>query len=91
MEKDEHAVVTVTGADHPGIVASVTQTLADLNVNIEDISQTVASGFFTMILIASLQGTQVDDLRDALNDAAEDEGVEIIVQHRDLFEHMHRI
>ena len=45
-----YAIMTVTGADNTGIIAAVSTALADLNVNIVDVSQTLMSGYFTMIL-----------------------------------------
>lgn len=45
-----YAIMTVTGADNTGIIASVSTALAELNVNIVDVSQTLMSGYFTMIL-----------------------------------------
>lgn len=44
------AIMTVTGADSTGIIAQVTTALAELNINIVDVSQTLMSGYFTMIL-----------------------------------------
>ncbi|MEM0249047.1 MAG: ACT domain-containing protein, partial [Ignisphaera sp.] len=48
------AVITVIGADKPGIVAGITSVLAKYNVNIVDISQTVVRGIFSMIMIVDL-------------------------------------
>ncbi len=50
----ERAVITVNGIDHSGIIAAITRALADLDVNIEDLSQTIVQGLFTMILIADI-------------------------------------
>ncbi|MDR6939620.1 ACT domain-containing protein [Arcanobacterium hippocoleae] len=44
------AIITVTGNDHPGIIAAVTTGLAELNVNVLDLSQQIMGGYFTMIL-----------------------------------------
>ena len=53
------AIMTVTGADRTGIIAQVTTALAELNVNIVDVSQTLMSGYFTMILRVELLDSEV--------------------------------
>ena len=89
--KKERAVITVTGVDHPGIVAAVTTELAKLNVNIEDISQTILQDFFTMIMIVDVSGVKRSEVQKALDRAADKQKVKIIMQHEDLFRFMHRV
>lgn len=86
-------VVTVIGVDRPGIVAGITSVLASFNVNIEDISQTVLRGFFAMILVADMSKAtcSLSELRDKLEAKAKELGVEVFVQHSDIFKAMHRI
>ena len=87
------AVVTVIGKDKPGIIASVSGLLAEHSVNIEDISQTIMSGNFTMLMYADLKNSDLSlaALADLLNDLGKRIGVSIHVQHEDIFNMMHRI
>ncbi len=74
------AIVTVVGKDRVGIMAGVCTALAEYNVNVLDISQTVMQGYFTMMMV-----TQVDQW------LGKDMGLSIRVQREDIFEAMHRI
>ncbi len=84
-------MITVTGVDHPGIVAAVTTELAKLNVNIEDISQTILQDFFTMIMLVDVRGVKRSEVQKALDRVADKQKVKIIMQHEDLFKYMHRV
>jgi len=92
-EKDgkELGVVTVTGIDHPGIIAALTSKIADFGINIEDLSQTVVSGLFTMILVVDITGKDLSAFQKALEDVGKDQKVEIRVQHEKIFRFMHRV
>ena len=90
-ERTERIIITVTGSDHPGIVAAIAKLLADANANIEDISQTVVSGLFTMIMIASIGSASFDALRQNLELVGKREGVQVTAQHENIFRYMHRI
>lgn len=90
-KKKERAVITVTGVDHSGIVAAVTTELAKLNVNIEDISQTILQDFFTMIMIVDVSEVKRSEVQKALDRIADKQKVKIIMQHEDLFRYMHRV
>lgn len=87
------AIVTVIGKDKSGIIAKVSTLLADNNVNIEDISQTIVSGNFTMIMICDIENSllTLDKLHDKLNELGEKIGVSIHTQHEDVFNAMHKI
>ena len=86
------AIVTVIGKDKCGIIAEVATALAEQNVNIEDISQTIVSGNFTMIMLCELKGTvSIASLSELLNKVGEKTGVSIRVQHEDIFNAMHKI
>lgn len=86
------AIVTVIGKDKPGIIAKVSGALADKNVNIEDISQTVVQGNFTMIMLCDVgENVTVAGLSDYLSAVGEKSGVTIRVQHEDIFNAMHKI
>lgn len=87
------AIVTVLGKDRVGIVAGVSRVLAENQVNIEDISQTIMQDFFTMIMLVTLDEdiTPIVDLQDKLNEVADELGVKVTVQHEDIFRYMHRL
>ncbi len=87
----ERIIITVTGSDHPGIVAAVTNLLARVNANIEDISQTVVAGLFTMIMIANIGSANFDQLKRDLETIGERQGVQVTAQHENIFRYMHRV
>ena len=87
------AIVTVIGKDKAGIIAKVSSSLAENNVNIEDISQTIVSGNFTMLMLCDLSNSKlaVKDLKVVLDEVGEQIGVSIHVQNEDIFNAMHKI
>ncbi len=87
------AIVTVIGKDKPGIIAKVSTALAENNVNIEDISQTIMQGNFTMIMQCGFDCEQITikQLKETLLVLGEQIGVSIHVQHEDIFNAMHKI
>ena len=87
------AVVTVVGKDQVGIIAHVCVRLADYNVNILDISQTVMQGYFTMMMVVDVSGCNVplDQLSLLMEEAGKQKNLSIRVQREDIFEAMHRI
>ena len=87
------AIVSVIGRDRTGIIAKVATKLFEMDINIEDISQTVMQNtYFTMIMMISLKdGITVGEVNDALQSVAAELGVEIRAQHEDIFNSMHRI
>lgn len=86
-------VVSAFGVSRPGVVAAITQTLADANCNIADMSQTVVQGKFAMVLIAETgsETTDLAALKTRLNEAGERVGVRVYAQREDLFQAMHRV
>jgi ACT domain-containing protein len=86
-------VVSVFGVDHPGIVASVAQILAESDCSIIDINQTVVQGKFAMVIIADMAraGQSVTELKDRFRAEGERLGVRVYAQREDLFNAMHRI
>ncbi len=87
------AVVSVIGKDRIGIIARVSHILAESSVNILDISQTIMQEFFTMIMIVDLENADksLSSLKEELNHAGEEMGIQIRIQHQDTFEKMHRL
>lgn len=86
-------VVTVVGKDRKGIIAAVSGALADWEVNILDISQTILQEFFTMIMIVDMTDASVNfsELREKLGVLGQKYGVVISCQHEEIFQYMHRI
>lgn len=93
MQEKEHVVITVMGSDKVGIVAAVTNALAECNANIVDISQSLMQGIFAMILMVDISESdkKLADIQNILSAAGEKLGVKIVVQHEDIFKYMHRI
>jgi ACT domain-containing protein len=87
------AVVSVLGKDKKGIIAGVSGALSDLNINIEDISQTVMQDYFTMIMLVDLSGCSrtLADVAEILKTAGEKLGVIVKIQHEDIFNAMHKL
>ncbi|MBP5467338.1 MAG: ACT domain-containing protein [Clostridia bacterium] len=86
------AIVSVIGKDKAGIIAKVSTALAERNVNIEDISQTIVQGNFTMIMVCNLSDKiSVAELAAALDKTGREAGVSIRVQHEDIFNAMHSL
>ena len=87
------AVVTVLGKDKAGIIASVSTFLAENDVNIEDISQTIIQGNFTMMMLCDISSSKknITELVEEAKKLGEKIGVNIHFQHEDIFKSMHRI
>ncbi len=86
-------IITVIGKDNVGIIAKVCSYLAESNVNILDISQTIVQDFLNMMMIVDINAANkdFDVLSDELVKIGEDIGVKIKMQHEDIFNSMHRI
>jgi ACT domain-containing protein len=89
----DRMVISVFGLDHPGIVAGVSQILAEAECSIIDINQTVVQGKFAMVIIADTTRAResATALKDRLRLEGEKLGVRIYAQREDLFNAMHRI
>ena len=86
-------VVTVVCKDRVGIIAMVSQILAENNVNILSINQNIMDGFFNMILIAEISESKIKlvDLQKTLKERGQEINVDIKAQHEDIFNVMHNI
>lgn len=91
--KSNRVIVTVLGKDQLGIIAWVSGRLAKQNINILDISQTILQEFFTMIMVVDLSTSnlEVAELATSLNSEGQMRGLQVSVQHEDVFTFMHRI
>ncbi len=89
----QRLVVSVFGVDRPGIVAAVSQILAESECSIADINQTVVQGKFAMVLIANASRSKESAaaLKERFRLEGERLGVRIYAQREDLFNAMHRI
>jgi ACT domain-containing protein len=87
------AIITVLGKDTVGIIARVCSYLADHQINILDISQTIVKDYFNMMMIVDMnQSTAAfDKVVDELGQLGEEIGVMIKCQREDIFDMMHRI
>ena len=86
-------IITVVGKDTVGIIAKVCTYLADSKINILDISQTIVSGFFNMMMIVDMSGTdkEFNVVADDLEALGKDIGVVIKCQKEEIFDSMHRV
>ena len=86
-------VVTVVGKDKVGIIAKVTNILADNQVNVLNINQNIMDGFFNMVLIADMTDSKmsIKMLKEHLDRLSKEIGLEIRVQSEDIFTAMHQI
>ena len=87
------AVITVTGKDSVGIIADVASICAQNGANIVDITQTVLSDYFAMIMLASIDGLKVEfsEFVDTLAELGQGRGLDIHTMHEDIFNTMHHI
>lgn len=86
-------IITVVGKDTVGIIAKVCTYLAENQINILDISQTIVQGFFNMMMVVDTNLTAKDFgvIVDELNALGEEIGVVIRCQKEEIFDQMHRI
>ena len=86
-------IITVVGKDTVGIIAKVCTYLADARINILDISQTILSGYFNMMMIVDVSGSvkSFDTVVSELEEVGNSIGVKIKCQREEIFDSMHRI
>lgn len=89
----DRLIISVFGLDNPGIVAGVSQILAEADCSIIDINQTVVQGKFAMVIIADASRAResTTELKERLRNEGQTLGVRIYAQREDLFNAMHRI
>ena len=88
-----NAIVTVIGQDKVGIIAAICTLLAENNVNILDISQTILQGSFTMVMAVDVSGAKASmgELRQQLAELGQKMEISIRIQREEIFDAMHRI
>lgn len=86
-------VVSVLGKDRSGIVATVSNVLAQCGANIDDISQTILDDIFSMTMLVTLAPEVADfnTVQQRLEAAGTDLGVQVIIQREDVFQYMYKI
>lgn len=86
-------VLTIVGEDKVGIIAKVSNKLAEMNINVINVNQNILNGFFNMVMLADMDKATVSikDARDAMKQLGEEIGVEIRLQSEEIFIAMHRI
>ncbi len=91
--QQQKAVITVTGYDKKGIIASVTAMLYNHDVNVLDISQTILDGFFNMIMLVDISECNISlqELVDECTRVGKEIGLEVRCQHENIFKFMHQI
>ncbi len=89
----KRTIITVVGKDTVGIIAKVCTYLAENDINILDISQTIVQGYFNMMMIVDTNQTSrhFGDIVDELASLGEEIGVIIKCQKEEIFDTMHRI
>ncbi len=90
---ESRIVIAVIGRDRSGIMAGVTAVLAQRQANILDVSQTIMSDLFTMVMLVDIKGISgvFADLKKELEGHGQKEGLSIVVQHEEIFRAMHRV
>lgn len=87
------AIITVVGKDTVGIIAKLCSYLAENNVNILDISQTIVQEYFNMMMIVDITNIQkpFEQIVNELTETGNAIGVQVKCQREEIFNKMHRI
>jgi ACT domain-containing protein len=87
-----NAIITVVGTDQVGIISRISAFLAERNINIEDISQTILSGNFVMMMVnLSRSAKDLETVKAELNEIGQEMNVSVSLMHEQVFSAMHRI
>ena len=92
MSKDK-VLITISGLDKVGIVAAISNSIAQLGVNIEDIKQTIMQDHFVMMMLCDISKSQnsFKTIKEELIKSGEEIGMEVWVQRKEIFDKMHTI
>jgi ACT domain-containing protein len=90
VEESKRAIITVLGNDRVGIIYGISGVLANNNVNILDISQTILQEFFTMVMVVDVSQSLVEfsELKEQLASKGKEMGLQVNIQHEDIFKYM---
>ena len=88
-----NAIITVVGKDRVGIIAAICVKLAEYNVNVLDISQTILQGSFTMVMAVDVSAATVPfaKIAEGLNELGQEMELSIHIQREEIFDAMHNI
>ena len=91
--KMNKAIITVVGKDRVGIIAGVCTYLAENQINILDITQTIVKGFFNMMMVVDVENItkSFGEVAQELEQVEEEIGVSVKIQREEIFLKMHRI
>ncbi|MBN1123388.1 MAG: ACT domain-containing protein [Sedimentisphaerales bacterium] len=86
-------IVTVTGKDRVGIIASIANIMANANINIIDVSQRIMADYFVMMMGCDIAGTDIslEEIQRRLDTAAKEMKLNITFQNETIFKMMHRV
>ena len=89
----DKVIITVVGKDTVGIIAKVCTYLSENHINVLDISQTIVSGFFNMMMIVNMEDATKSfaEISEELEKMGEEIHCIIRVQREEIFDKMHRI
>jgi ACT domain-containing protein len=87
------AVVTTTGANKKGVLAAIAGQVAEAGGDIQDVSQTIVSGYFTMIMVVDISELSLpfDQFKDQLVEGARQQGVHAVVVHENVLQALQRV
>lgn len=90
---DKQIIITVSGIDKVGIVARVATELASLEINIEDIKQTIMQNHFVMFMLGNTGNSKFSfqEIKERLTNIGKELGMEVWVQKKEIFDNMHNI
>lgn len=91
--KEERIIVTALGRDRVGIVSGISAILAEHNTNIIELTSSEMSGSFVMVMLVDIINSDIslNRLHTLLKKKGEEIGVQVVVQHEDVFKYIHRI
>jgi len=93
QNQKEQVVITVLGANKPGILAGITRAIADANVNVEDVSQKIMQDLFALMMMTdfSQANCSFETFQSRMQEVADQLKVRIFIQHEDVFRFQHRL
>ncbi|MEW6709691.1 MAG: ACT domain-containing protein [Candidatus Riflebacteria bacterium] len=93
QNQKEQVVITVLGANKPGILAGITRAIADANVNVEDVSQKIMQDLFALMMMTdfSQANCSFETFQSRMQEVADQLKVKIFIQHEDVFRFQHRL
>lgn len=92
-EKRERVVITALGANKPGVLAGITRTIAESNVNVEDVTQKIMQDLFALMMVTDVAqaNCNFEEFQARMQKSADELKVKIFIQHEDVFKFMHRL